>query len=81
MTQGKPFLRQEQLLAPHEFFVESLQLDLITFNSSAGPGSKIVSIGTKSPLQFFHPNVLVRNGFGFHFSIYEFDNVLVNCEI
>ena len=56
MTQGKPFLRQEQLLALHGFFVESLQLHLITFNSSAGPGSKIVSIGSKLPLQLFHPH-------------------------
>ena len=56
MTQGKPFLRQEQLLARHGFFVESLQLHLITFNSSAGPGSKIVSIDSKLLLQFFHPH-------------------------
>ena len=56
VTQGKPFLRQEQLLAPHDIFVESLQLHLITFNSSAWPGSKIVSIGSKLPLPFFHPH-------------------------
>ena len=56
MTQGKPFLQQEQLLAPHDIFVESLQLHLITFNSSAWPGSKIVSIGSKLPLPFFHPH-------------------------
>ena len=30
---GKPILRQEQLLAPHGVFVESLLLYLITFNS------------------------------------------------
>ena len=54
MTQGKTILRQEQLLAPHGVFVESVQLHIIIFNSSTGPGSKIVSIGSKLPLQFFH---------------------------
>ena len=55
LTQGKPILRQEQILAPHGVFVESLQLYLNTFNSSAGPGSKIDLLSSKLPLQFFHP--------------------------
>ena len=54
VTKSKPFLRQGQLLAPHEVFVECLQLHLSKFNSSAGPGSKIVYIASKLLLQFFH---------------------------
>ena len=44
-TQLNPFLRQDQQLSLHGVFVENLQLHLITFNNSGGPGSKIVSIG------------------------------------
>ena len=81
-VQGKPILRQEQLLAPPPgVFVESLPLHLTTFNSSAGPGSKIVSISSKLPLQFFHPIVLVRNQFGSYFSTEEFGSLLLNCNV
>ena len=69
MTQGKLFLRQEQLLAIHGAFVESLQLHLITFSSSAGPGSKMYLLAQNFRYSFSIPIVLLRNQFVFYFSI------------
>ena len=81
VTKSKPFLRQGQLLAPHEVFVECLQLHLSKFNSSAGPGSKIVYIASKLPLQFFHPQSVGEKSVWSSFFYLRIWHVLVNCDV